>query len=224
MDNVQNCDSYTNIPTSETCRYHTLLYFNIYAIILEISFHSIHIIFQSTYCPYVIYSLRSASLSWHQAPIWDPWSDFITVRELRVSWCLARPLLHINFFPLTPLFTPPFPSNCRAKYPRPLFLHVYSLLWARVYSAVAQQWLPFHLFLNSCFQSFHYVNNLQTFYLSAMHPVALLFKYIPAIVTDNLYFFIAFCLFTTCFGPYGPSSGETNTSKLIHRISNRNKL
>jgi hypothetical protein len=37
----------------------------------------------------------------------------------------------------------------------------------------------------------------------------LCFPNIPAIATDNLYFFILFCLFTTCFGPYGPSSGET---------------
>jgi hypothetical protein len=29
----------------------------------------------------------------------------------------------------------------------------------------------------------------------------------PAIATDNLC--LLFCLFTTCFGPYGPSSGET---------------
>jgi hypothetical protein len=36
------------------------------------------------------------------------------------------------------------------------------------------------------------------------------FPNIPAIATDNLYFFILFCLFTTCFGPYGPSSGETH--------------
>jgi hypothetical protein len=32
---------------------------------------------------------------------------------------------------------------------------------------------------------------------------------ILAIATDNLYFFILFCLFTTCFGSYGPSSGES---------------
>jgi hypothetical protein len=34
------------------------------------------------------------------------------------------------------------------------------------------------------------------------------FPNIPAIATDNPYFFILFCLFTTCFCPYGPSSGE----------------
>jgi hypothetical protein len=33
------------------------------------------------------------------------------------------------------------------------------------------------------------------------------FPNIPAIATDNLYFFILFCMFITCFGPYGPSSG-----------------
>jgi hypothetical protein len=35
------------------------------------------------------------------------------------------------------------------------------------------------------------------------------FPNIPAIATDNLYFFILFCLLTTYFGPYGLSSGET---------------
>jgi hypothetical protein len=34
------------------------------------------------------------------------------------------------------------------------------------------------------------------------------FKHIPAITTENL-FMLFFSLFTTCFGPFGPSSGET---------------
>jgi hypothetical protein len=40
------------------------------------------------------------------------------------------------------------------------------------------------------------------------NSVALYFPNIPAVTTDNLYFFYFFCLFTACFDPYGPSSGE----------------
>jgi hypothetical protein len=62
-----------------------------------------------------------------------------------------------------------------------------------------------------------------TFHLCGVHPVALLIrilpKYIPPIATDNLYFFILFCLFTTCFGPYGPSSGETQHHLYIYCVS-----
>jgi hypothetical protein len=41
------------------------------------------------------------------------------------------------------------------------------------------------------------------------------FPNIPAIATDNRYFFILFCLFTICFGPYEPSSGETQHHHFI---------
>jgi hypothetical protein len=42
------------------------------------------------------------------------------------------------------------------------------------------------------------------------------FQNIPTIATDSLDFFIVFCLFTTCFGPYGPSSGETQHHLYIY--------
>jgi hypothetical protein len=38
--------------------------------------------------------------------------------------------------------------------------------------------------------------------------VYLYFSNIPAIATENLLALLLFSLFTTCFGPYGPSSGE----------------
>jgi hypothetical protein len=46
-------------------------------------------------------------------------------------------------------------------------------------------------------------------------PSYVYFPNIPA-TEDNLYFFILFCLFTTCFGPYGPSSGETQQHLYIY--------
>jgi hypothetical protein len=41
------------------------------------------------------------------------------------------------------------------------------------------------------------------------------FKYIPAIATENLLVLFLFSLFTTCFGPYGPSSGEIQLHYLL---------
>jgi hypothetical protein len=40
------------------------------------------------------------------------------------------------------------------------------------------------------------------------------FRYIPAIATENFLLILSLCI-TTCFGPYGPSSGEHNTSFVI---------
>jgi hypothetical protein len=39
---------------------------------------------------------------------------------------------------------------------------------------------------------------------------------IPAIATENLLAFLLFSLFTTCFGPYGPSSGEIQLHHLTY--------
>jgi hypothetical protein len=62
------------------------------------------------------------------------------------------------------------------------------------------------------------------FYLSGVHPVALCtripFKYIPAMATENL-LVLFFSLFTICFGPFGPSSGETQFITYISRESYR---
>jgi hypothetical protein len=58
------------------------------------------------------------------------------------------------------------------------------------------------------------------FYLCGVHPVALFtytiwtyniyYIYIYVIRNRNSLYFV--CYLTTCFGPYGPSSGETNVS------------
>jgi hypothetical protein len=45
-------------------------------------------------------------------------------------------------------------------------------------------------------------------YMDTMLEYCIPFKYIPAIATENLLVLFLFSLFTTCFGPYGPSSGE----------------
>jgi hypothetical protein len=37
---------------------------------------------------------------------------------------------------------------------------------------------------------------------------------IPAIATENFCCYFYFCLYTTCFGPYGPTSGETQQHHL----------
>jgi hypothetical protein len=58
------------------------------------------------------------------------------------------------------------------------------------------------------------------FYLSGVRPVALctriFFRHIPAIATENL-LMLFFSLFTTCFGPFGPSSSETQFITYISR-------
>jgi hypothetical protein len=40
------------------------------------------------------------------------------------------------------------------------------------------------------------------------HPCYVYLSNIPAIATENLLVLLLFSLFTTCFGSYGPSSGE----------------
>jgi hypothetical protein len=61
-------------------------------------------------------------------------------------------------------------------------------------------------------------------YLSGVHPVALRTRiflgHIPAIATENL-LMLFFSLFTTCFSPFGPSSGETQFITYISRESYR---
>jgi hypothetical protein len=106
-------------------------------------------------------------------------------------------------------------SNNRKSTPLPVpFLLVYNFAYLSVLNMEALQVRNRELFVSNSNRD---TNSPDMFSCGgrggsnhSLHKTAELvyLSNIPAIATENLLVLLLFSLFTTCFGPYGPSSGE----------------